>query len=169
MSSVANSTPYFNPFTTYIRPRRYEEIKDFEQGDAPTARGSFQQSVVYMNRLFGDRGNPGRMGFTGMGKEIRVQEPTQQNTKKAETKPQLTEDYTGPAAGPSPKPSASSGSAAKAAKQKGLLSVVPSLNLRKKIGAFSSTRGLWIPHRPANVSLEEWRLRYGAKNRPDND
>ncbi|MDD3182159.1 MAG: hypothetical protein PHD48_05075 [Alphaproteobacteria bacterium] len=88
----------FNPFTTRITAGRYLPLIQARPVAAPK-----KVSSAFLNRLISGEGNPARAGYTGVGTEIRVAEPTQPHTYTHEKKPEPTTDHTGPAAGPSPK------------------------------------------------------------------
>lgn len=157
----------------YREPNRYDPIKQqsavlaravLPEGNAATTRSGKRLSAEFMNRLFSGKGNPARAGFTGIATEIRVSEPAQPHTYTQGKKPQLTEDYSGPAAGPSPKASSSEAFGLEPAP-------APSKGKKAKQAANgkSSRRFSMLPvHRPQIRPDESLRI-FGGKNRPDLD
>lgn len=97
----------FNPYETYIGPKRYLPLRESEQRtpDQRQALAAHKHSRAFMDRLFTKRsvsGNPAHMEHMGpSGEEYRVPGPEFLYTKKPEEREEPTSDHTGPAAGPS--------------------------------------------------------------------
>lgn len=143
--------PRFIRHDVYRAPNAYRSIKQ---------RADHHLASKFLNRLFGDSGNPARLGYTGRGTEIRVSEPSQPHTYTQGKKPQPTVDFTGPAAGPSPKaaPTPTSGSKRKGKGGDGK-------NTGKQ-NTVTKASAVWDdPDRPSNVPLHIWRMTCGWKRK----